>query len=439
MWSRAALSSGVLMAVRAPRSTFLLLTAALALVAPGLLVPARAATAPVVTGVASSSGSVAGGSLVTLHGTGFTGAYRVAFGGAYTSSLHVWSSTEMTVRVPAHGAGRTYVRVARPGTASGLSARATYTYVATPRPLVLTGAEAPAPAVGVFTAHPDVDLSCSSATLCAAVGTKGLSTYDGTSWSALLPTPTPAQGHTANPEVSCGGTLCLALTYDAHLWRWQGGWTDLGERPRLHGLSCGGPTLCAAVLDDQAVLYDGTAWGPPATLFDGGVTAVACGSATSCLASSLSSHYRTWFGAWSASRPMWTTASLREGTLTDRVVGTLDCASPTYCVSLGGTTRQGELSVYAVFTGSTWSLRQTISTTPRRQGSYPDLECTAPSFCLTTTGLVGLGGGSYPWVVTDGTAAGPTSLSGTPAISCWAPYQCLALTTAGTYRKAVAG
>jgi hypothetical protein len=60
------------MAVRAPRSTFLLLAAALALVAPGPLVPARAATVPVVTGVASSSGSVAGGSLVTLHGTGFT-------------------------------------------------------------------------------------------------------------------------------------------------------------------------------------------------------------------------------------------------------------------------------------------------------------------------------------------------------------------------------
>src|SRR5262249_38738517 len=58
-----------------------------------------------ITNVASSAGPGAGGSTVTLTGTGFVPSTLVAFGGIAATAVVVSSSTQLTARTLAHAAG----------------------------------------------------------------------------------------------------------------------------------------------------------------------------------------------------------------------------------------------------------------------------------------------------------------------------------------------
>jgi PKD repeat protein len=69
---------------------------------------------PTVTAVAPVAGTVDGGTIVTVTGTGFTGATAVDFDGTPGTSLHIASDTSLTVRTPAHAAGVVDVRVTTP-------------------------------------------------------------------------------------------------------------------------------------------------------------------------------------------------------------------------------------------------------------------------------------------------------------------------------------
>ncbi len=62
------------------------------------------ATAPVVSAIAPAAGALAGGTKVTLTGTGFTGALAVNFGNA-PAQFTVGSDTSITVTAPPHVAG----------------------------------------------------------------------------------------------------------------------------------------------------------------------------------------------------------------------------------------------------------------------------------------------------------------------------------------------
>lgn len=71
----------------------------------------RAPLNPVVTAVSPSSGSTAGGTSVTITGTGFTAVTGVSFGSAAATSFTVNSSTSITAVAPAGSAGIVDVRV----------------------------------------------------------------------------------------------------------------------------------------------------------------------------------------------------------------------------------------------------------------------------------------------------------------------------------------
>lgn len=88
--------------------------------------------APTVTAIAPTSGSTAGGTNVTLTGTGFAAGAAVSFGGIAASSVAAGSSTSIMATTPAQGAGAVDVVVTN---ADGLSGRLTggFTYVA-PQP-----------------------------------------------------------------------------------------------------------------------------------------------------------------------------------------------------------------------------------------------------------------------------------------------------------------
>ncbi|MFN7990119.1 MAG: M12 family metallo-peptidase [Thermoanaerobaculia bacterium] len=85
--------------------------------------------APTVTGISPATGSTAGGTAVTITGTGFVSGATVSIGGAAATSVVVSSATTITAVTGARAAGTVDVVVTNPGGASGTKSLA-YTYVA---------------------------------------------------------------------------------------------------------------------------------------------------------------------------------------------------------------------------------------------------------------------------------------------------------------------
>jgi hypothetical protein len=77
---------------------------------------AAPATAPAISGVAPGVGPISGGSVVTVTGSGFTGATSVSFGPAgHASTFTVDSDSQITVTAPAYAAGgKVHIRVTTP-------------------------------------------------------------------------------------------------------------------------------------------------------------------------------------------------------------------------------------------------------------------------------------------------------------------------------------
>jgi hypothetical protein len=86
---------------------------------------------PTVTGLDVTQGPSTGGTVVTVHGTGFTGASVVGFGGIPGSELHVKSDTELQVTTPAEQPGTVDVVVDTPAGGSTVSSADRFTFLAT--------------------------------------------------------------------------------------------------------------------------------------------------------------------------------------------------------------------------------------------------------------------------------------------------------------------
>src|SRR5215467_6863593 len=82
---------------------------------------------PVITSLAPISGPANGGTIVTLSGTGFTGALAVGFGATNASTLSVISDTTMVAVSPA-GTGTVNVTVITPGGISAVNAAVQFGY-----------------------------------------------------------------------------------------------------------------------------------------------------------------------------------------------------------------------------------------------------------------------------------------------------------------------
>jgi hypothetical protein len=89
--------------------------------------------APTVTSVSPSVGLPIGGTLVTITGTGFTGATSVDFGTVAATIISVASATSMTVESPP-GSGSVDVTAMAPAGTSTTSPADVFTYVVTPTP-----------------------------------------------------------------------------------------------------------------------------------------------------------------------------------------------------------------------------------------------------------------------------------------------------------------
>ena len=98
-----------------------------------------AGAAPTVSGVAPPRGPVAGGTQVTITGTGFGTAATVTIGGVAATNVVVASATSITATTPAGDAGPAAVAVTTPGGTATLVAG--FTYLAAP---TVTGISPPA-------------------------------------------------------------------------------------------------------------------------------------------------------------------------------------------------------------------------------------------------------------------------------------------------------
>jgi hypothetical protein len=112
---------------------FRLLTVVAAFVASVAIAPAAYAVVPVFTSMTPALGSTAGGTAVTITGSGFTGATGVTFAGAAATGLTVTNDTTISATTPVGAAGTVSVVVTTPGGSN--VANTAFTYVA---PAVLT-------------------------------------------------------------------------------------------------------------------------------------------------------------------------------------------------------------------------------------------------------------------------------------------------------------
>jgi hypothetical protein len=110
-----------------------------------LKVNAVANPAPTVTGILPTSGSIVGGTVVTISGTGFLANATVKFGGVSATNVSV-TSTSITATAPAHAAGKVDVVVAN---SDGQSATLpqSFTYVL-PSPTISSVAPNTGPTTG---------------------------------------------------------------------------------------------------------------------------------------------------------------------------------------------------------------------------------------------------------------------------------------------------
>jgi hypothetical protein len=95
-----------------------------------------AAAAPTVTSAAPTSGSVGGGTSITITGTGFVAGATVTIGGVTATGVSVASATSITATTPAGAAtGAVAIAVANPDTQTGIAANA-FTYTPRPAPTI---------------------------------------------------------------------------------------------------------------------------------------------------------------------------------------------------------------------------------------------------------------------------------------------------------------
>lgn len=84
--------------------------------------------APTISKLSTKKGPAAGGTELTITGTGFTGTTAVRFGTATAASFTVVSTTSITVESPPGTAGKTEITVTTPSGTSGVSKAAAWTY-----------------------------------------------------------------------------------------------------------------------------------------------------------------------------------------------------------------------------------------------------------------------------------------------------------------------
>jgi hypothetical protein len=318
-------------------------------------------------------------------------------------------------------------------------------------------------------------VSCSSATACTAVGTyeygSGVSealveVWNGTRWTVQT-TPNPKGAIDSGLDgVSCSSaTVCAAVgsyeTSSGPTWalaeRWNGtSWTvqttanpDGANDSSLDAVSCRSATACTAVgvfynrsgaFETLAEVWNGTSWTVQTTPNIGGyLYAVSCSSAKVCTAVGALENgngfdtQATLAEVWNGTS--WTVQTTPNPSGPGSYLGGVSCSSATACTAVGGDIAGGA-GLAEVWNGTSW----TVQTTPSIDSSLDGVSCGSANVCTAVGGFENRSGAQVTlaevwngtsWTVqTTPNPSGAVYGSDLDAVSCRSATACTAV---GTY------
>jgi hypothetical protein len=383
--------------------------------------PVLASTPVVVTGSQPASGPTAGGTVVTITGSGFTGVSAVDFGTVAAPVVTVNSATSITAVAPAATAGPVYVTVTGQGHKSAISSAGRFTYVA---PVGKAGWSAPTPIDegGSYL----TSVSCVTATFCAAVDGSGFAlTYNGTKWS----TPVALDPSDGLGSVSCATTtFCVASGDDGNVYTYGSGtWFvhDGVDTATVTSVACPQSTFCVAVDSRGNALTstDGTTWVvhpgiDPNGYFSPDLNAVTClTGTTSCTAVDANGLALT-----TTDGVTWAPTTVHAGSF----LLTVGCATTTLCFATDDEGGQYQ------WDGVGW-----FPATIDPDGPFTSVSCPTTDFCVAVDAAgnaVFSGDGGNTWSVTpiDETQGGNGNLGGLlRSVSCPSTTFCVAVDANG--------
>ncbi len=170
--------------------------------------------APTASAIAPSSGPTAGGTAVTITGTGFVSGAAVTIGGAPATSVTWVNATSITATTPAGTAGAKNVVVTNPDTQSATLTNG-FTYVAAPTASAIAPSSGPTAGGTAVTITGTGFVSGATVTIGGAPAT-GVTWVNATSITAITPAGTAGAKNVVvtNPDTQTG-TLNNGFTYIA--------------------------------------------------------------------------------------------------------------------------------------------------------------------------------------------------------------------------------
>jgi hypothetical protein len=209
---------------------------------------------PSVTGISPTSGPAAGGTAVTITGTGFVSGATITIGGSAATGLAVVSSTSLTATTPAHAAGLVNVVLTNPDLQSA-TGTSLFTYVAAPTVTAISPSSGPA-AGGTTAMITGTGFVAGATVMIGGTATSGVGFVSSTALIALTPAHTAGLVDVVvtNPDTQTGTGSSL-FTYTA--------------APTLSAIS---PTN-GAVAGNTLVTLTGTGFVSGATVTIGGTAA----------------------------------------------------------------------------------------------------------------------------------------------------------------------
>ncbi len=230
--------------------------------------------------------------------------------------------------------------------------------------------------------HTLTGVSCPSASFCMAVDQAGNAiAFNGSTWGAPV-----AVDNTRNAlaAVSCtSASFCVAgdgggngFTYNGSTWSGPVTINNVSNHEGIGGTACPATSFCIAVGergDVETSTNGGTAWSTPVDIATDNLTSASCPSTTFCVAVDTGGNAYTYNGSsWSAAAPIDTTNGAIDGGQLDSV----SCPSSSFCAAIDG--RESVLT----YDGSAWSAPQQIQSAVARTG----VSCVSSSFCVAVDG-----------------------------------------------------
>jgi uncharacterized protein YjiK/methionine-rich copper-binding protein CopC len=169
--------------------------------------------APAVTSVSPTSGTTAGGTSVTIAGSGFAAGATVTFGGTAATGVTVVSATQITATTPAHAAGAVNVVVTNSGGLSGTLTNG-YTYVAPPTVTSVSPNSGPA-AGGTSVTITGTNFAAGATVTFGGTAATGVTVVSATQITATTPARAAGVVNVVVTVSGVSGTLANGYTYIA--------------------------------------------------------------------------------------------------------------------------------------------------------------------------------------------------------------------------------